>query len=79
MEDKKDEMENSQPEIVPGQDNKEGQEEDQQYVHEQISEQDMQKSKKKRRWLVIGIILAAVIGIPLLLFGTCILLLNRSF
>ena len=47
-------------------------------VHEQLPPDEEAERKRRKRWIRIGIILLLVIGIPLILFGTCILLIARA-
>lgn len=47
-------------------------------AHPQLPPDEDAAKKRRRKWIIIGIILLVAIGIPLILFGTCILLINQG-
>ena len=48
------------------------------FSHEPLTDEEIAAKKRKKRWMTIGIILIIVVGIPLLLFGTCFLLIPKG-
>lgn len=48
------------------------------FSHEPLTDEEIAAKKRKKRWMTVGIILIIVVGIPLILFGTCFLLIPKG-
>lgn len=44
---------------------------------EELAQQEAAAKRKRKTWITVGIILLIVVGIPLILFGTCLLIFAR--
>jgi hypothetical protein len=70
MNDEKNEMNNEPSNEIPTFVHQDGQPE--------LQGEPMAEKKKRSKWFVVGIVLLVVIGIPLVLAGTCLLIITLS-